>query len=353
MEHTEQDNGFLRRLNVVLGRMGPMGATAALTAAAVIAALGTLLLIDALGGPPLSWAVAATAVTVTIVVALPIILYSQYMIRKLRASRRALKDVTTRLAVAVDDAEQASRAKSTFLANMSHELRTPLNAIIGFSEMIRDQHIGPVGNHRYLSYADDIHVSGRHLLNIINDILDLSKIEAGKMSIAAAAEFELAGAVADSLRIVHPTAEQAEVSLIADLPNLAVRLVAVERMVQQILINLVANAVKFTPPGGSVRLTGAPAPDGSYVLTISDTGVGMTREEVARALVPFGQIESAMSGKHAGTGLGLPLAKAMIELHDGSLRIQSVPQEGTRVSLTFPPQRVVPRDDAVPRRAAR
>ena len=349
----ERKTGFLRRLDTMLGEMGPFRATTVLTAIAAIAALGVLLIGAMLGGPPVTWTVAITAIAVTFVVATPIVLYSQYMIRKLRDSRRALKDVTSRLAVAVDNAEQGNRAKSTFLANMSHELRTPLNAIIGFSEMIRDQHIGPVGNERYLSYAGDIHVSGRHLLDIINDILDLSKIEAGKMSIEAAEEFELSTVVETSIRIVSPIAQRGQVSLAADAPTGDIRLVAVERMVQQILINLITNAVKFTLPGGSVHLAGALHADGSYVLTVRDTGIGMSKEEIARAIVPFGQVEHAMNRKHTGTGLGLPLAKAMIELHGGGLVVRSAPQQGTQVSLIFPAERVVLQQPTLAQRAAR
>jgi signal transduction histidine kinase len=331
----------LRQINIVLGRMGPTLATCVLTGVAVIAALGTLWLIAAAGGPPVTGVVIWIASTVTVVVAAPIILYSQHMIGRLRASRRALKDLTSRLAVAVDHAEQANRAKSAFLANMSHELRTPLNAIIGFSEIIRDQHIGPVGSVRYQAYAGDIHASGAHLLKIINDVLDLSKIEAGKMAIDDATEFDLRDAVAAALRMVRRLAEKAQVALTTELPPSGVHLVAVERMVEQMLINLLTNAIKFTPPGGSVRLVGTLGVDGTCILTVHDTGVGMTQGEVARALVPFGQIENVMSRTHSGTGLGLPLSKAMIELHDGSLRIESVPQAGTAVSLIFPPDRVV------------
>jgi signal transduction histidine kinase len=352
MSETARNDSILRRINVALGEMSPVQATTVLTLAAMAAALAVLALVSALGGPPETWTIAGIAAFVTAVVAVPIVLYSQHLIRKLRTSGRALKDVTARLAIAVDQAEQANRAKSSFLANMSHELRTPLNAIIGFSEMIRDQHIGPVGNGRYLGYAGDIHASGMHLLEIINDILDLSKIEAGKMSLDAAEEFDLHDAIDASLRIVRPIAERAAVSLVAPNPENAVRLVAVERMVQQILINLLTNAVKFTPASGSVRLEGALQPDGSYVLNVIDTGIGMSEEEVAVALVPFGQNESAMNGRHTGTGLGLPLAKAMVELHGGSLRVHSAPRQGTSIGLTFPADRVVLRNDAQRLRAS-
>jgi signal transduction histidine kinase len=340
-DETSQSRDPLRRIDVMLGRMRPLYATAVLTLAAVAAALATLLAIAALGGPPVTRTVTGVTILVTAIVATPLTLYSQQLIRKLRASRQALKDVTARLAVALDHAEQASRAKSAFVANMSHELRTPLNAIIGFAEMIHGQHIGPVGNSRYLSYAGDIHASGQHLLSIINDILDLSKIEAGKMSIDDAAEFDLSHSVESSGRIVGAIAERAGVLLSIDPALPAVRLIGVERMIQQILINLLNNAVKFTPQGGSVALAGALQTDGSFELTVRDNGIGMSKDEVARALMPFGQIKNAMNRNQKGTGLGLPLSKSMLELHDGRLLIKSAPQQGTLVSLIFPPHRVV------------
>jgi signal transduction histidine kinase len=337
--------GALQRINTLLAALGTLQATIALTAAAVAAAVAMLFVIAALGGPAVTATVICVATIVTVVVGAPIVFYSQLIIRKLRSSRSALKDVTSRLAIALDHAEQANRAKSSFLANMSHELRTPLNAIIGFSEMIRGQRLGPVGNGRYISYADDIHASGSHLLKIINDILDLSKIEAGQMTIDDAREFNLREAVDGSIRIVRPLAERARISLVVEQPQFAIRLLAVERMVQQIVINLLSNAVKFTPPGGIVRLQVTSKPGGSCTLAVRDTGVGMTKEEISRALLPFGQVENAMSRKHNGTGLGLPLSKAMMELHQGTLRIRSVPQQGTLVSLTFPAQRVATYQD--------
>jgi signal transduction histidine kinase len=341
-----EQRGVLRQADVLLGRLGPFAATVVLTLAAVIAALGTLLVIAALGGPRVTSTVVITATTVTVVVAAPIVRYSQHLIHRLRLSRRSLKNVLSELAIAVERAEHANRSKSEFLANVSHELRTPLNAIIGFSEMIRDQHIGPVGNSRYLAYAEDIRTSGQHLLRIINDILDLSKIEAGRMSLDAA-EFDVRGAIETAIRIVRPIAERARVVLTLDEPPAGVRLFGAERMLKQILINIVTNSVKFTPEGGSVRVAGVVRPDGCLVLTVRDTGAGMTQDEIAHALVPFGQIDSAMNRKHRGTGLGLPLSKAMVELHDGTLLIQSAPRQGTLVSITFPAKRVVMAEDSL------
>jgi len=275
-----------------------------------------------------------------VLVSVPLILYSRRVIDQLHESRAALEDMARRLAVAAEEAHHANRAKSAFLANMSHELRTPLNAILGFSEVMKDQHMGPVNNPRYLAYCRDIHASGRYLLGIINDILDLSKIEAGKMSLDSAEEFALAGTITASLDLVEPLAVKFGVALSAELPPPELRPVAVERMVRQILINLIGNAVKFTPAGGTVHVSGEQIQSG-YAVTVRDTGVGMKPEDIAHALTPFGQIENKMSANHTGTGLGLPLAKAMAELHGASLAVESAPQQGTKVVLTFPAARLV------------
>ena len=219
-------------------------------------------------------------------------------------------------------------------------LALPLNAIMGFSEVMKDQHLGPMTNPRYLGYAGDIHASGSYLLGIINDILDLSKIEAGKMSLEAAEDFPLRQALEAALGITAPLSEKSGVTLAADLPDDSVHVLAVERMVRQIIINLVGNAIKFTPRGGSVMVRGAMLAGGAYTLRVSDTGVGMTEADIAHALQPFGQVENRMAATHNGTGLGLPLAKAMMELHGGTLVISSAPNEGTSVLLTFPAIRV-------------
>jgi two-component system cell cycle sensor histidine kinase PleC len=253
-----------------------------------------------------------------------------------------MNEMSRRLEISATQAEQANRAKSAFLANMSHELRTPLNAIMGFSEVMKDEHLGPMNNPRYHAYVGDIHSSGRYLLGIINDILDLSKIEAGKMSVESAEEFPLRQAVEASFSICSNLAEKFDVRLTGVLPGDEVRLVAVERMVRQILINLVGNAIKFTPAGGTIEVSGTALACGGYALTVKDSGIGMTEEEVAKALLPFGQVENKMTAKHTGTGLGLPLAKAMLELHGGSLAIESAPGRGTAITLRFPAARVAP-----------
>jgi signal transduction histidine kinase len=262
------------------------------------------------------------------------------VIDQLKRSRARMNELSRRLAVSVEQAENANKAKSAFLANMSHELRTPLNAIMGFSEMMKDEHLGAMHNARYLDYAGDIHNSGRYLLGIINDILDLSKIEAGKMTLEAAEEFPLCQALENSLNMVVALGEKFGVHIRRELPPPAVRLLAVERMIRQIMINLVGNAIKFTPAGGSVTVGGYHLAGGGFAVTVQDSGIGMTEAEVARALTPFGQVENKMTATHNGTGLGLPLAKAMLELHDGTLEIASVPGHGTRIVLNFPASRI-------------
>jgi two-component system cell cycle sensor histidine kinase PleC len=235
-------------------------------------------------------------------------------------------------------AEFANRAKSEFLANMSHELRTPLNAIIGFSEVIAGEMMGPVGTPRYAGYAGDIRDSARHLLQIINDLLDLSKLEAGKQELHEEV-LALPGLVEDSLRLVRERAASSgielRVELAGDLPGLR----ADERMLKQILINLLTNAVKFTPRGGRVTVSGRVVGQGAVELAVTDTGIGMSEAEIEVALTPFGQVESALAREQKGTGLGLPLVRALAELHGGRLELQSEPGAGTTVAITFPPER--------------
>jgi signal transduction histidine kinase len=339
---TDRVRRALDGLDNHLSRLGRIGSTAALTAMAVAAAVPLHFLIRVVEGLPVQpVAIFNIAIEVALISA-PIILYARDVIAQLKSSRTRVNEMSRRLEISVAQAEHANRAKSAFLANMSHELRTPLNAIMGFSEVMKDQHLGPVENPRYLAYAGDIHSSGRYLLGIINDILDLSKIEAGKMSVDAAEEFPLRQALEASLSICGSLAEKFGVRLNVKLPPDHVRLLAVERMVRQILINLVGNAVKFTPMGGSVEVSGAHLTDGGYAITVQDSGIGMSEDDIAKALTPFGQVENKMTATHNGTGLGLPLAKAMLELHGGRLEIHSVPGRGTSIILKFPADRVTP-----------
>jgi signal transduction histidine kinase len=332
---------LLTRLERRLSALGPVWATVALSAAAIaVAVCVNVFLKMFVEHAPVTTTAFINIPVEGIVVAAPLILYSRRVIRELAKSRGELEVMTDKLAVAANEARESSKAKSAFLANMSHELRTPLNAILGFSEIMKDQHLGPVSNPRYLSYAGDIHSSGRHLLGIINDILDLAKIESGKMTLDDAEEFALVPALSASLAMLKGLGDKHGVTVRGEWDEEDVRLVAVERMVRQIVINLVGNAVKFTPHGGSVVLSGGAHADGGYILRVRDTGVGMSESEIANALTPFGQNRAKMAVQHEGTGLGLPLAKAMIELHGGSLSVDSQPNRGTCITLLFPPERM-------------
>jgi signal transduction histidine kinase len=234
---------------------------------------------------------------------------------------------------------KANRAKSEFLANMSHELRTPLNAIIGFSEIMKNQAFGPLGSAQYLDYMEDIHNSGNHLVSIINDILDLSKIEAGRMELHEAT-IPVRTIVESCVRLMHERAENAGIKLVASLPDDLPDLQADERLVKQMLINLLSNGVKFTAAGGTVSVS-AQEKSGALLLAVADNGVGMSREEALIALEPFRQVDGKETQQLEGTGLGLPLVKSYIELHEGGFRLNSAPGKGTAITLTFPPKRVI------------
>jgi two-component system cell cycle sensor histidine kinase PleC len=230
-------------------------------------------------------------------------------------------------------AEGANKAKSEFLANMSHELRTPLNAINGFSEVMIAELFGPVGDRRYAEYVRDIHASGEHLLSVINDILDMSKIEAGKM-IMRFEMLDLNEVAADALRLVKGRADESGLRLSVDMDGLP-EIEADFRALKQVLLNLLSNAIKFTPRGGSVRVFGRAVDDGDgpaqVEVNVQDTGIGISREDLARLASPFEQVESQHAKTQQGTGLGLALSKALIGLHGGSLDIQSEPGQGTNV----------------------
>ena len=332
----------LSRPEAWLERIGPAWSTLTLCAGAAVAAFGVYVVLKSIEGGPITTIAVINIPTECVIVAAPLILYSRRVIGILARSRTQMQIMSQRLAAAAEEARESSQAKSAFLANMSHELRTPLNAILGFSEVMKDQHLGPVSNPRYLAYAADIHASGQHLLGIINDVLDLAKIESGKMSLDSASEFALMPALQAALGLLGGLGEKHGVTVRGEWSGEDVRLVAVERMVHQIVINLVGNAIKFTPAGGSVTLGGAAQPDGGYALTVRDTGIGMTTSEIANALIPFGQNRTRLAVRHEGTGLGLPLAKAMIELHGGRLTVESQPNRGTCVTLYCPPACIAP-----------
>jgi signal transduction histidine kinase len=250
------------------------------------------------------------------------------------------KNVEEELVAAKRSAETANSQKSEFLARISHEIRTPLNAIIGFSEVMMEERFGPVGSQRYRDYLHDIHVSGTHMLSLINDLLDLSKIEAGKMELA----FESVAVnetIQECVALMQPQANRERIiirtSLSAEVPNV----VADQRSLRQILLNLLSNAVKFTGAGGQVIVATALEDNGEVTLRIRDTGIGMSEKDIETAMKPFRQVGQKARGRGEGTGLGLPLTKALVEANRATFAIDSAPNQGTLVKITFPTTRVL------------
>jgi signal transduction histidine kinase len=242
--------------------------------------------------------------------------------------------------VAFLNAESANRAKTEFLANMSHELRTPLNAIIGFSEVIQTEIMGKVqDNPRYVDYARDIRDAGTHLLGVINDILDIAKIEAGQLDLHEDA-FETDEALEVCVKMLTDQATESGLRLVREDRDKLPSLWGDEKKFKQIVINLLSNAIKFTPEDGKVTLATEIEGDGSLKLTVSDTGIGIAAEDLEKALAPFSQVDSAYCRAHEGTGLGLPISRALAELHGGSLKMESEPGAGTAVIVCFPSERL-------------
>ncbi|MCW1414051.1 ATP-binding protein [Rhizobium sp. 1AS11] len=238
-------------------------------------------------------------------------------------------------------AETANAHKTDFLARVSHEIRTPLNAIIGFSDMMAGERFGPIGHPRYIEYANDIGRSGRHVLDIVNDLLDISKIEAGEMDLDFAA-VGLNEAVSEAVALVQPQANGQRVIIRTALSHAVPEVVADLRSIKQIALNILSNAIRFTPSGGQIVVSTSYEANGSVVLRVRDTGIGMTRSELDQAMKPFRQVSSTQSRHRGdGTGLGLPLTKAMVDANRATFSINSAPNEGTLVEITFPSQRVL------------
>ena len=241
--------------------------------------------------------------------------------------------------LALLNAESANRAKTEFLANMSHELRTPLNAIIGFSDVIQNEIMGRFEETpKYIDYARDIRQAGGHLLSVINDILDIAKIEAGQLDLREDA-FDAGRALDACISMLSNRAEEAGIHLIHEGGESQVTIWGDEKKFKQIVLNLLSNAIKFTPKSGHVTLSIGIGSDGDFVLTVSDTGVGIAKADLEGALAPFSQVHNTQQRLHEGTGLGLPISRALAELHGGSLEIDSEPGLGTTVTVRLPAER--------------
>ncbi len=258
----------------------------------------------------------------------------------------AAQDITERkeaeeaILAAKDAAELASRTKGEFLATMSHELRTPLNSIIGFAELMSRESSGPLGHESYKEFATDIHDSGRHLLEIINDILDVSKLEAGMVELVEE-PVSLTHVLENCLRLMVPRAEGSGITLKLDKPDQVHAVRADERRLKQILVNLLSNAIKFTPAGGEVTVKLHTDTNEGILIQVVDTGIGIDPADLDQVMKPFIQVDSSLSRRHEGTGLGLPLCRALVERHGGSFEIESKPGIGTTASVRLPSERII------------
>jgi len=250
------------------------------------------------------------------------------------------QEITRQLHVANETAYAASRTKSEFLANMSHELRTPLIAIMRIFEVIKNEMFGHIGVPQYVEYARDTYGSGSHLLDIINDILDLSKVGAGKFSLSEenVAIEEVVFAVSN---IIKGKADEKNLHIAPRLPGVIPRLLADKRALKQMFLNILSNAVNFTPMDGEVCISARLEENGGVAIAVTDSGIGVAEGDMQKVMTPFGQVDSALAREHEGTGLRVPLVKAMIELHGGTLMFDSPPGKGSEVTLRIPPERSI------------
>ncbi|MEQ1755211.1 MAG: ATP-binding protein [Micropepsaceae bacterium] len=261
-------------------------------------------------------------------------------IRNNYVAQKIIEEKNSTMQVLLDEAEAANRAKSDFLATMSHELRTPLNAIIGFSEMIRREYMGPVGSPKYIEYAADINDSGQHLLSIISDILDLAKAESGKLELNESF-FDIGDVIKSTLKMFQQKADEDRVLLEFSAQTDGCTVKGDERLLRQVALNLVSNSMKFTPAGGRVSISVTVSAHDGVRLTVQDTGIGIAKENLDRVLRPFEQVESSLARTHGGTGLGLPYSKKVIEIHGGSLTLESAINRGTTVCVRLPASRIM------------
>ncbi|GHD59491.1 hypothetical protein GCM10017083_43760 [Thalassobaculum fulvum] len=266
-------------------------------------------------------------------------------VAELEATKRDLEATTGQLQVALEAAAAGNQAKSQFLAVMSHELRTPLNAVIGFSEMMLREIYGPLGDRRYAGFAETIASSGQHLLGLIDDVLDFSGLDAGRLQLHED-EVDVGALLAGSVRMLERQAETAGVRVEADVPGDLPAVLADPQRLRQVALNLVSNAIKFTPTGGTVTVSASHGAETGMTITIGDTGIGIAAEDIPRALEQFAQVDNRFSRRFEGTGLGLPLSKRLVELHGGALSIESTVGAGTVVTVTLPRERLRPRATA-------
>ncbi len=293
------------------------------------------LLVLVFGAAILAYTQARLLIDPTLVAVLAILLYMSAVTEGILAEERARRRTEDQLRQALLRAETASKAKTDFLANMSHELRTPLTAILGFSDTIKHQLFGPILPAKYSDYVDQIHASGKHLLAIVSDVLDMSRIEAGEAKLEET-DVDLHEAVGECLRMLHPRADRKRLQMRLEVDAALPHLRADRRMVKQMLLNLLGNAVTYTPEGGSVTLSARTMQDRTIAIAVRDTGIGIAKPDLDRVLEPFQIAENPRTRSYQGVGLGLPLTRSLVQLHGGTLTLESEIGAGTTATLTFP-----------------